>query len=86
MDEIFLNCRSRFLGDLDFNPRRESPIRDPYYNGESVSKEQEIHRLYIGVCLELSHIYETYPYYETSELKLVRIPELGFILSKLEIP
>lgn len=86
MDEIFVNNRCRLLGELDFNPRRESPIREPFFNSESVSKEQEIHRIYVGVCLELGHIYETYPFFEGPELKFVRIPELSFLLSKLEIP
>ena len=86
MDEIVINGRCRLLGDLDFNPRRESPIRDGFINGESVSKEQEIHRIYIGVCLELSHIYATYPYFESAGLKILKIPELCFLLSKLEIP
>ena len=74
------------MGELDFNPRRESPIRDNFINGESVSKEREIHRIFIGVCLELGNIYETYPYLNVGGLKIVKIPELSLLLSKLEIP
>ena len=86
MDELFVNCRCRLLGDLDFNPRRECPIRDNSFNGECVSKEQEIQRIYIGVCLELGHIYETYPTLDVGGLQIVKIPELSLLLSKLEIP
>ena len=86
MDQLVLNPRCRLLGDLDFNPRRESFIRDPFVNGESVSKEYEIHQIYIGVILELSHILEEYPYYEVDGSQIVKIPELCFIMSKLELP
>ena len=86
MDEILINCRCRLLGDLDFNPRRECPIRDHFVNGESVSKELEIHRIFIGVCLEISLAYETYPTLDLNGFEFVEIPELGLILSKLELP
>ena len=86
MDELFLNPRCRLLGDLDFNPRREAPIRDYHFNGECVSKENEVHRIYIGVCLELSHILATYPCLELQDWDIMNIPELGLILIKLEIP
>ena len=86
MESLIINNRCRLLGELDFNPRREAPIRDGFTNGECVSKEHEIYRIYTGVCLELGNIYATYPWIEFEGLKIVKIPELCFLLSKLEIP
>ena len=80
-----LNERCRMLGDMDFNPRQEGPIRNNHFNAESATKEHEVHEIMRGVALHLSVIVTKNPVLVLDGWTIVKIPDLMEVLAKIEI-
>ena len=79
------NERCRMLGDMDFNPRQEGPIRNNHFNAESATKEHEVHEIMRGVALHLGTIVTQNPTQIYDGWCFVKIPELIELLAKIEI-
>lgn len=79
------NERCRMLGDMDFNPRQDGPIRNNHFNAESATKEHEVHEIMRGVALHLSTIVTQNPIQIYDGWSFVKIPELIELLAKIEI-